>query len=369
MTGVPDVPGERTRAERRDPLASPAGAHAAPEESPAAEPHASPTREPFASGVGPSAPSHRTPDEPHRRYAALAVLGLLSVTAAWGSTFFMIKDLVTRIPVPDFLAVRFTIAAVVMAAIAHRPVLRMTPTARRRGLLLGTVYGLAQVLQTAGLEHTDASISGFVTAMYVVITPVLAALLLRHRISGPTLLAVASATAGLAVLSLRPPAAGWDVLGYGELLTLGSAALYALHIVGLAAWTTGRDALGLSVVQLAVIAAVCTVAATPGGLTLPATSADWASVLYMAMVPGAYALLVQSWSQAHLPAARAAIIMCLEPVWAAAFALVFGGEALTGRLVLGGGLILAATYVTELAPRRPSAGGRRRADVTDHDRS
>lgn len=309
-----------------------------------------------------AARERRTTEEHHRPYATLAVLGLLTVTAAWGSTFFMIKDLVTRIPVPDFLAVRFAIAAVVMAVVAHRPVLRMSSAARRRGLLLGSVYGLAQVLQTAGLEHTDASVSGFVTAMYVVITPLLAAVLLRHRISGPTLLAVVSATAGLGVLSLRTPVAGLDVVGYGELLTLGSAALYALHIVGLAAWTNSRDALGLSVVQLAVIAVICGAAAIPGGLTLPATSADWTSVLYMAMVPGAYALLVQSWSQAHLPAARTAIIMCMEPVWAAAFALLFGDEHLTARLVLGGGLILAAMYVTELAPRPPSARRRRRRD-------
>ncbi|GAA2757112.1 DMT family transporter [Actinopolymorpha rutila] len=277
----------------------------------------------------------------------LAVLGLLAVTASWGSTFFLIKDVVTRVPVPDFLAVRFAVAAVVLGVFAAPTLARLGAAAWRRGAVLGLLYGLAQILQTEGLAHTSASVSGFVTGMYVVLTPVLAGVLLRHRIGRATWLAVALATAGLAVLALRGLA-----FGPGELLTLLSAGLYALHIVALGAWTNQRDAFGLSVVQLGVIAVVCGVAAAPGGITVPDRTGDWLALLYMALIAGAFALVTQTWAQAHLPPTRAAVIMCMEPVWASAFALLFGGESLTGRMVAGGGLILAAMYTAELAPRR-----------------
>jgi drug/metabolite transporter (DMT)-like permease len=279
----------------------------------------------------------------------LAIVGLLVVTASWGSTFFLIKDLVTRVPVPDFLALRFAVAAVALGLVAWPAVRQLSTSAKFRGATLGLLYGLAQILQTEGLAYTAASVSGFVTGMYVVLTPVFAGLLLRHRIRASAWLATVLATAGLAVLSLRGLA-----FGYGELLTLGSAALYALHIVALAAWTSQREALGLSVLQLAVISGVCSLAAAPDGVAVPDRLDDWLALLYMALVAGALALVMQTWAQAHLSPVRSAVIMCGEPVWAALFAVLFGGESVTVRMVAGGGLILAAMYISELGilPRR-----------------
>ncbi len=280
-----------------------------------------------------------------------ATLALIGVTAVWGSTFFLIKDLLLRIPVPDFLAVRFAIAAVALWALAPQSVRRLSATARRRGVALGLLYGAAQLLQTAGLERTSASVSGFITGMYVVLTPVLAAVLLRQRIGAATWLAVALATAGLAVLSLRGLA-----VGYGEALTFAAAALYALHIIGLGTWSTPGEAYGLSVLQMGVIALVCGVAALPGGVTLPARTGDWLSLLYMALVAGALVLVAQTWAQAHLSATRAAIVMTMEPVFAAGFAVALGGEDPTLRMLSGGTLVLAAMYLVELLPRRRIEG-------------
>jgi drug/metabolite transporter (DMT)-like permease len=279
--------------------------------------------------------------------SGLATLGLLAVTAAWGSTFFLIKDLLDRIPVADFLAVRFTIAALALWLIAPKAVAQLSALARRRAVLLGLVYGAGQLLQTAGLGHTSASVSGFVTGMYVVMTPLFAAALVRARVGASAWAAVVLATGGLALLSLQSFA-----MGLGESLTLASAALYALHIVALGAWSTPRDALGLSIVQLAVITVVCWAAALPGGVELPTTGSDWLSTLYMALVAGAFALVVQTWAQAHMSATRAAIVMTMEPVFAAAFAVGWGGEDLSARMVGGGALVLAAMYLAELGPRR-----------------
>ena len=292
----------------------------------------------------------RRHDRPDRSGLA-ATLALLAVTASWGSSFFLIKDLLDRVPVVDFLAVRFAIAAVALFLVAPKAVLRLPPAVRRHGAVLGLLYGIALVVQTCGLLYTSASVSGCVTGMYVVCTPLIAGLVLKQRIGRAAWVAVALATVGLGVLSLHG-----IVIGYGEAVTLLSAVLYAVHIVGLGAWSNRRDAFGLSVLQVAVIAAVCSLFAVPGGVVLPQGGADWLSVAYMALVPGAFALLAQTWAQAHMPPTRAAIIMTMEPVFAAFFAVLLGGELLTGRMVVGGALVLAAMLLVELAPRRKIEG-------------
>jgi drug/metabolite transporter (DMT)-like permease len=105
-----------------------------------------------------------------------------------------------------------------------------------------------------------------------------------------------------------------------------------------------------------IIAIVCSLAAVPGGIETPATGADWLAVVYMALVAGALALLAQTWAQAHLSPTRSAIIMSMEPVWAAFFAVLLGGESLTLRMLVGGGLVVTAMYLVELAPRRHIEG-------------
>lgn len=280
--------------------------------------------------------------------ARVAVLLLLLVTAVWGSTFFLIRDLVRTLPSADFLSVRFAVAALGMFALFHRQTLALPRRQLGVGVLLGLVYGAAQLLQTVGLEHTAASVSGFVTGSYVVLTPLIGAVLLRDRISRVTWAATLLAMTGIAVLSLRGLA-----VGLGEGLTLASAVLYALHIVLLGRWSTAASALGLSTVQAATISVVCLLAAAPDGVSLPAGGGQWLVLLYMAFVAGAGALWAQTWAQAHVTAARAAVVMAMEPVFAAGFAVALGGESLTARMLLGGSLVVAAMYLVELRGSRP----------------
>jgi drug/metabolite transporter (DMT)-like permease len=282
-----------------------------------------------------------------RRTALVATLALLAITACWGSTFPLTKDLLDRVPVLDYLAVRFALATLALVVMFPRAVGRLSPQARRRAVVLGLLYGVAQILQTAGLEHTAATVSGFITGLYVVCTPLLAAPLLRQRIGGATWVAVVLAVAGLAVLTLR----GVSV-GYGEALTFVAAVLYACHIVGLGAWSTAADAMGMAIVQLAAITVVCTLVTAPDGLVLPGSATDWASVVYMSVFAAAFALAGQTWAQAHLPPTRSAIIMSMEPVFAGFFAVLIGGESLTGRMLLGGAMVLTAMLIVELVPRR-----------------
>ncbi len=281
-----------------------------------------------------------------RRTTLLATAALLAVTACWGSTFFLIHDLLERVPTLDFLAIRFAIASLTLVLLAPRALGRLTRESRRQAVVLGCLYGGAQILQTAGLAETPASVSGFITGMYVVATPVFAALILRTRIGGITWAAVAVAMVGLGVLTL-----GGLSVGYGEALIFVAAMIYALHIVGLGAWSTPQEALGMSIVQLIVITVICTLCTAPNGIVLPTRLDDWLSILYMAVFAGAAAMIGQTWAQAHLPPTRAAIIMSMEPVFAALFAVLLGGESMTTRMIFGGLLVLSAMLMAELGPR------------------
>jgi drug/metabolite transporter (DMT)-like permease len=278
---------------------------------------------------------------------ALAVAALIAVTAVWGSTFVVVKDAVERMPVMDFLAWRFTIAAVVMFAVRPRSVARLNARGRRRGVVLGLALGAGYVAQTFGLEHTPASVSGFITGLFVVFTPLCSAILLRRRVGRVTWLGIALATSGLTLLSLHGVA-----IGRGAGVTLVCAVAFALHIVGLGEWSSSHDAAGLAVVQLSTVALLSVVAAAPDSLAPPPDAKAWGAVLLTAIAATSIAFFVQTWAQAHLDPARAAVVMTMEPVFAGLFGVTFGGDELGVRVVVGALLVLAAMYTVELGPRQ-----------------
>lgn len=294
----------------------------------------------------------------------LPTLALTAVSAVWGSTFFLVKDLLHQVTPLDFLGVRFGIVAIVAVAIWGRRLLRAGGKLWGRGAVLGLLYGGAQVAQTVGLAHTDASVSGFITGMYVVFTPVLAFLVFRQRQSLATVGAVVVATVGLMVLSLNGLS-----FGLGAATTLLGSVLYALHIVLLGRWSAPHSGFSLALVQGVVLGLVCVVAAIPGGIALPSTGSAWASLLYMAFVAGLGALVLQTWAQSRIPATSAAVVMTTEPLFATVFAVAFGGDRLTSRLLLGGGLVLLAMVATELFPWGSSAPAAPTARIVKGDTS
>lgn len=295
----------------------------------------------------PGAPEH------HR----LATLALVATTAVWGATFVVVQDAVEQMPVMPFLFWRFALAAAVLGLLRPRSVLALSPATRRHGMVLGLLLGGGYVLQTVGLQHTSATVSGFITGMFVVFTPLLARALLDEPLAPMVWLGVALATVGLALISLTGVG-----IGLGELLTLGCAALFAGHIVGLGRWSTHEEAYGLTVLQLGVVAIMCLMGTLPqGGPTLPPSPQTWVAIVFLAIVATALAFLAQTWAQTHMSAPRAAIVLTLEPVFAGIVGVTVGGDPLTLRVVLGGTCIVAAMYVVELAPRRlpvtaPGAG-------------
>lgn len=271
----------------------------------------------------------------------MATTALLAVTLIWGSTFIVIKDAVVTMDPADFLAIRFTLAAVVICAILWRRITTLPARHWLIGLGVGAIYGLAQLAQTYGLRLTSASVSGFITGTYVVLTPLIVWIVLRRRPSTATGLAVLLAVGGLAVLSITGAATG----GIGEALTFLGALLYAVHIVALDSAARRVDVLALTALQMVGVALVCAFAAIPGGIPMPSQPSIWGAIAYTALVAGVVTMGLQTWAQQYLAPTRVALLMTLEPVFATVFAVGYGGESVTLRLLVGGAMILVGTVI------------------------
>jgi drug/metabolite transporter (DMT)-like permease len=282
-----------------------------------------------------------------RSHHTLATLALVGVTAVWGGTFVVVQDAVERMPVLPFLFWRFLLATLVLFLVRPHAVRALSAEKRRHGVLLGLALGSGYVLQTFGLLHTSATVSGFITGMFVVFTPLLGWLLLGEPVAPAVWGAVALATVGLALLSFTGAS-----IGLGEMLTLGTAVMFAAHIVGLSRWSTSSDAYGLTVLQLGVVTVMCLVASPlEGGLVMPPDSGVWAAIVFLAVVATSLAFLAQAWAQTLMSAPRAAIVLTLEPVFAGVFGVTVGGDELTVRILAGGACIVGAMYLVELGPR------------------
>ena len=179
--------------------------------------------------------------------------------------------------------------------------------------------------------------------MYVIATPLIAALVLHQKISRRTWGYVLIATLGLALLSLH----GWSI-GFGELLVFFSAIAFASHIIALGQWSSGRDAYALTVVQLATCAGLSGLASLKSGYHLPPDKGVWGVVVFTAVFATAIAFIIQTWSQAHMSSTKVAVILTMEVVFAAIFAVIFGGERLTLQIGLGGALVVGAMYMIVL---------------------
>jgi len=271
----------------------------------------------------------------HETKMRIAPWALLAVSASWGLAFVIMKDPIEKQNVNSFLFTRFILAVLVMIAIRPKVLSQITREMLIKGFFAGLFLGSGYIFQTFGLKLVGAAITGFVTGLYVVATPLIAWIILRHRITVYTWLCVGLATIGLALLSLN----GWEV-GAGELLVLVSAIAFAAHIVALGQWSNGLDAYAMTVVQLATCALITGAISIGQGYKAPVNLSGWAVVVYTAIFSTAVAFVVQTWSQAHISSTKVAVILTMEVVFAAFFALIFTDETLNLQKVLGGILIL-----------------------------
>lgn len=269
----------------------------------------------------------------------VGVISLVLVTVIWGTTFVVVKEALDTIPVSLLLAVRFTLAALLLAWAKWD----------RRALVPALVLGLLSFIgfatQTAGLAITSASNAAFITGLSVILTPIVARVWLKRALSGRVLLAASVALAGLGLMTLRN---GFAAVNGGDLLVLVTALTYAMYIVYLGEVAGKVRGTSLAMMQHLPMAALAWLWAAPEvGKLASVPLSTYLAIFYLAVVATALVAVIQTYAQRVVPAHLAALIFVLEPVFAAGFAMVLIGERLGTLGWLGAGLILLAMVLAE----------------------
>jgi len=278
----------------------------------------------------------------------LGVLGLLVVTIAWGASFVAMKPAMEKIPVFDFLAIRFTIAAALMVLAKPKVLRAFRGTTLLYGIILGVILGFSYVTQTIGLKLSTAAITSFITGLYVILTPLLIWAIFKKKPKSIVALGAILATVGLGFITIKD--ASFD---FGQIWIILCALGFAAHIVGLGRWSPGKDAYALTVIQLTTVAVVCWIGALPDGYQAPKDGEVWFAVLFTAVFATALAFFIQTWAQSIMDASRVAIILTMEVVFAALTSVAVGQEILSLQTIFGGTLMLVAMLLIEW-PRKDS---------------
>jgi drug/metabolite transporter (DMT)-like permease len=286
-----------------------------------------------------------------------AELVLLGVTVAWGGSFLVAKDALATIAPFTLVASRFALATLALGCVFGRGAFALGTGAAgrvrwRRAVWIGVLLWAAFALQTTGLAFTTPARSGFITATYVAMVPLLARVLLGRALRKRVLFAVLAALVGLYQLT-DPRGSGANA---GDALTLLSALAFAAHMVALERWARESPAVPLAFAQMAVVA----------GLSLPCALAfesapmlpdlrSLGSIAYLGLICSAAAFLGQTWGQRHTSATRVGLIFSLESLFAALLSVGMGAETLSALQWLGGLLLLGGDVVGEL-PDPPAEG-------------
>ena len=272
----------------------------------------------------------------------MPLVALIAVTAVWGVTFVQVKDAVELYPLYAFLAVRYAIATGVLGVVGARRVRTLGRAGFVAGAILGVLLGVGIGLQTAGLERTTVSSTGFITGLYVVLTPLFGLFLFRTRVGLEVWLGIVLSVAGLAMLS------GVHVGSTnGDLLVLASTAAQALQILMVERYANRYDAVALTLVELATcLAGFLVLALARGELSLPRGWTVWGALVVTGVFASALAYLIQVWAQRRLSAARIALVFSLETVFAGLFGYWLSGDRLGwlgwgGCAAILGGIVLA----------------------------
>ncbi len=264
---------------------------------------------------------------------------LLGVAASWGLAFVTMKDALGRQSVNSFLFYRFALAVIALIIIRPQIFKKLDKDIIKHGGITGLFLAAGFIFQTYGLDMTGAAVTGFITGLYVVATPLFEQFFGGRKLGRTVWLSIAIATSGLALLSLK----GFSI-GIGELLVLISALCYTGQIIGLSKWSEGRDVWAMTFMQILVVTIVTGLAALIEGFQTPPDTGVWGVIIFTAIVCTVTAFVVQTWSQSILESTKAAVIMTMEVVFSALFAITLGGEVLSTRTLIGGLLVVISMY-------------------------
>ncbi len=282
---------------------------------------------------------------------ALANLALGLCALIWGATFVVIKDALADVSVVVYLAVRFGLAAALMAAIYWRSLRNLTWHTVWAGAQIGVFMFAGYAFQIAGLKFTTPSKAAFITGSCVVMVPILLGVFGRRRITAWVWAGALAALGGLYFLTV--PSAGLGALNRGDPLVLACALMFALHMIFIGRHVARHSVAALSFLQVATTAVLSL-------LLLPAAWAVgweqprlvWTGYLVFAILLTSIGATVigfslQTWAQQYAPPSHVAILVSLEPVFAAITSFVVGQEHLGARALVGAALILAGILFAE----------------------
>lgn len=286
---------------------------------------------------------------------------LLVTPILWGATFPATKIAIRTLPVPAFMAWSRTLGF--LAILALLPLLRRSEgasvgTSSRSAIvpavILGALMFVGYVLQTEGQDRTTATNAAFITGLYVVFAPILAAVLFRRRLHSSTWVAVVASLAGLTLLSVRD--LGQIRLHPGDLLVVAGAVGWAGHITAVSHFAPRYPTWALSLGQMGVAAGLHLLLSATTGLRLgdALSGSIWPLLILTGVLGSGIAFTIQVLGQRAVTAGRAVVLLAGEALFAAAFAAVWISERLTAHQWAGGTLVLAAMVYSEVAARRPS---------------
>ncbi|MBQ2928996.1 MAG: DMT family transporter [Clostridia bacterium] len=271
-------------------------------------------------------------------------LALLTAAVIWGSSFIVMKDTVDHIPVFQLLAIRFTLAGILLALLFRKRLMTSGKQLLSHGAVCGVLLLSAYATQTFGLMTTTPGTNAFLTAVYCVMVPFMAWGFHRKRPTSYNWVAAVLCIAGIGLISLS----GDLSIGLGEGLTLLSGVFYALHIMALSHFGERDDPVALTIVQFAVVALLSWAATllTERGAAFPAP-AVWPQLLYLTVFATAATLVLQSVGQSLTPPSQSAILLSLESVFGVLFSVMLGIESLTLQLGCGFALIFVSVIISE----------------------
>jgi drug/metabolite transporter (DMT)-like permease len=277
----------------------------------------------------------------------IADLSLLAIAGFWGLTFPLGKIVLSVLPPFTYLAVRFTIGAVLLVVLLPPSRLAMPERQWRKALAVGMVFFFGYALQTVGLGLTTASKTAFITGLSTGIVPVISAAWVRRWPRPSVMVGIGAATVGLSLLTLN----GSAQVNMGDLLVLGCAVCFALHIVLVGRLARSIDPVPFAAAQVLPVGLLSTVAAAAERplLTVTAVTAPlWGMIVFMAITATVFAMLIQTWAQRFTTPSHTGLMFTFEPVAAALAAFLILGEVLSGRQAIGAALILAGILIAEL---------------------
>lgn len=270
---------------------------------------------------------------------------LILVTVIWGSTFIIVKNATSVIPVYNFLFLRFLIAFIVLAILYGRRLVNIDKRTFIVSVLVGTMLFLGYALQTLGLKYTTASKSGFISGFNVVLVPILEAFFLKAKLSKTSWISVILAMVGLLLITTNVDLK----INFGDFLTFLCAVSFAFQIVLIAKYAPSVDTISFATIQILVVATLSGILSfiyeKP---TIPTNKTVWFALILTGIFATAFALTVQNTMQANTSATHAAIIFSLEPVFSAITAFLVAGEVMTLKSIIGGFLMLLSMILSEM---------------------